>query len=542
MEMNLKIPMGYKVYEEKLTIDVNDVEKIFENKGGDYVSLIEKTNDNKAVITRHKVKCPHCNKTSGLYFRKLYAEVYDDKEVRKVRIQHWLDNFGTVFMGYDTSFFIDELRNFSGDFTCSECGFLSEKSDEFCEINLIVRESGFVLKRELRHLKDITDIKWTKENLLVSFPMYEQVVFDFESGLVNLGLISGDSVISKTVTNQNVDLSDDFLIATINKNRILKRLLKRIIEKITTHKILIDANELDFQKFVNITYFNGFPEEFYDAIPFKEGTTELDSSFVDLAKELRNPETAMELLKKSTIPDCKSIRKVFTSKSGLFFYIKECEMLYDFFKDVNVLTKVLKKDYIYSFLVDAHYYNLKPFFDDFATVCDKKTVIWLSDKLTSIKTYAVNYNSLSEYGKKAEQEKWLKKDKEFYYIIRGLLESNLSIPMHSVPENAINTTLGKYTFKWLRTKNDYTRAGKALGNCLTSWWSSSNPVAVVMMNEKIIAALEVAGNEVIQARKEHNDSIDENSELYKTISKWCEMQQIIIQLDNPDYYGMAAPF
>jgi hypothetical protein len=114
--------------------------------------------------------------------------------------------------------------------------------------------------------------------------------------------------------------------------------------------------------------------------------------------------------------------------------------------------------------------------------------------------------------------------------------------MHSVPENAINTTLGKYTFKWLRTKNDYTRAGKALGNCLTSWWSSSNPVAVVMMNEKIIAALEVAGNEVIQARKEHNDSIDENSELYKTISKWCEMQQIIIQLDNPDYYGMAAPF
>ena len=144
MEMNLKIPMGYKVYEEKLTIDVNDVEKIFENKGGDYVSLIEKTNDNKAVITRHKVKCPHCNKTSGLYFRKLYAEVYDDKEVRKVRIQHWLDNFGTVFMGYDTSFFIDELRNFSGDFTCSECGFSSEKSDEFCEINLTVRESGFV--------------------------------------------------------------------------------------------------------------------------------------------------------------------------------------------------------------------------------------------------------------------------------------------------------------------------------------------------------------------------------------------------------------
>ena len=29
MKVNLKIPMGYKVYEEKLTIDVNDIEKIF---------------------------------------------------------------------------------------------------------------------------------------------------------------------------------------------------------------------------------------------------------------------------------------------------------------------------------------------------------------------------------------------------------------------------------------------------------------------------------------------------------------------------------
>ena len=541
MKVNLKIPMGYKVYEEKSTIDVNDVEKIFKNKGEDYVSLIEKTNDNKAVITRHKVKCPHCNKTSGLYFRKLYAEVYDDEEARKVRIQHWLDNFGTVFMGYEAMYFIDELRNFSGDFTCRECGFLSEKSDEFCNVQLETKAETLTIKRELKHLMDITDINWTKENLLIKFPMYEQVVFDFESGLVRIELISGNETVSKVVTNNDIDTSGDSLVSLLNKNLGLKRFVKRIIEKITGQKILIDANELDFQRFVNVTYFNGFPEEFYDAIPFKEGTNELDESFKDTAEKLRNPMMALELLKKSNLPDCKSIRKLFINKSGLFFYIKECEMLYDFCKDVNILCRVLNRSYIYSFLVDVHYYNLKPFLEDFASVADKKMIIWLSERFKEITEYAINYGSLSEYGKRLEQKKWLSSEKDWDFIPFGTLEANLSIPMHPVPENAKIITIGEYKFKWLRTKNDYTQAGKTLENCLVTWRSSGSPVVVVIKNEKIIAALEISGDKIVQARQKNNAAIDENSNLYKTILNWCEKQQMIISLSE-FAYGDVAPF
>ncbi len=542
MKMNLKIPMGYKVYEEKLIIDVNDVEKIFENKGEDYVSLIEKTNDNKAIITRHRVRCPHCDKTSGLYFRKIYSEVYDDEEVRKTRIQHWLDNFGSVFMGYDTMFFIDELRDFSGDFTCSECGFMSEKSNGFCNVQLETKADTLTIKRELKHLKDITDINWSKENLLINFPMYEQIVFDFESGLVRIELISGKEAISRIITNNDVDTSGDSLVALLNRNLVLKRFVKRIIEKITNTKILIDANELDFQKLVNITYFNGFPAEFYDAIPFKEGTTELDESFKDIAGKLRNPMMAMELLRKSSLPDCKSIRKLFVNKSGLFFYIKECEMLYDFCKDVNILCRVLNKSYIYSFLVDIHYYNLKPFLEDFASVADKKMIIWLSDRFKGITEYAINYGSLSEYGKKIEQKKWFTDDKDWCFLPFGTLEANLSMPMHPVPENAKITTIGEYTFKWLRTKNDYTQAGKILENCLVAWRSGASPVVVVIKNEKIIAALEISDNKIVQARKKNNAAIDENSNLYKAILNWCEKQQMMISLSEFAFDDMAAPF
>jgi hypothetical protein len=174
------------------------------------------------------------------------------------------------------------------------------------------------------------------------------------------------------------------LLCLINRNRIIKRFIKRIIENITKREICFDINELDFQKFVNVTYFNGFPGEFYDALPFRKGTNEIDGSFENLVSRLRTPEMAMELLKESSLPDCKSVRKVFTTKSGLFFYIKECEMLYDFFKDINILCRVLKNQSIYSFLVDAHYYNLKPFFDDFAKTTDKKMMIWLSDELSEI--------------------------------------------------------------------------------------------------------------------------------------------------------------
>lgn len=539
MEMNLKIPMGYKVYEEEFEIDIQDVEKIFENKVDNYVSEIMRKDENHALIKRHTVKCPHCGKKSGLYFRKIYAEIYDNKSVRKEKIDEWRKSNNKYFMLWETMFFADELKDYSGDFTCTKCGLMSEKTKSFFEINLKTTETTLEIKRELKHIKDITEINWMKEILLVSFPMYERIVFDFENGITRLEIISGENIISKVVTNRNTDITEDSLISLINRNRVLKRLIKRIVEIHTGKKVGIEINELDFQKFVNITYFNGFPVEFYDAIPFREGTNELDGSFEDLASRLRTPEMAMKLLKESTLPDCKSVRKVFTSKSGLFFYIKECEMLYEFFKDINILCRVLKSPYIYSFLVDAHYYNLRVFFEDFARVTNKNKMIWLSENLSNIKNYAVNYNSLSNYGKRIEQQKWISNDKEYLYV-DGLLKANLSIPMHPVPENAKLTILGKYTFKWLRTKNDYTNAGEILKNCLVHWWSNDNPVVVVIMDEKIVAALEICDDKIIQARRSRNESIDENSELYKTISAWCELQQIRICID--EYNEWVAPF
>ena len=59
-----------------------------------------------------------------------------------------------------------------------------------------------------------------------------------------------------------------------------------------------------------------------------------------------NPANAIQLLERSSIPFCKSIKRLFAKRSGLFFYLKECEFLYGLFNDVNLFCTYMNEKYI----------------------------------------------------------------------------------------------------------------------------------------------------------------------------------------------------
>lgn len=531
MIMSLKIPLGYKVIENEELIELKKVVEVFKNKGENYISQIKKIGEN-ALVTRHRIRCPHCENLSGIYLPEIYEDVNNEPLRSEKEVEEWLSSENNLFTENAVMMSVSKLLKYSDEYLCEKCGLVSKKNEDFCELFIEIIDKELIVKRELKTLGEIADINWNVGELLVTFPMSEQLVFDFESGKVRIELISDKKVVSRVVTNNELKLDGHLLIDLISKNENLKRVLVKNFEEISGYKIPFELNELDFQMFVNLTFYNGFPKDFYDAIPFKSNKNVLDESFEELAEQLRNPLMAMNLLEKSTLPACKSIKKLFATRSGLFFYIKECEQLYAFFKDVNVLRNILSDECVFSELVDIHYHNCQPFFDDFGSVADKKMLVRVSKILGFLISYAIKYSSLSEYAKNSEKEKWSSAAEIAEEIFNSKFsEPGFSVPMHPVPANAKIETIGRYTFKWLRTKNEYTKAGKELENCLTMWYPSGNPVVTVLMDERMIASIEIEGENVIQARLKNNNSISVNSDLYKTICKWCGMQQINITND-----------
>lgn len=76
---------------------------------------------------------------------------------------------------------------------------------------------------------------------------------------------------------------------------------------------------------------------------------------------------------------------------------------------------------------------------------------------------------------------------------------NYSIRMHLPEEKIKNCNIDGYDFTWLKSSNDYIDAGHNLNNCLLDWKTTDSPVIVVKNKGEFVAAIEVAGNVIVQA-------------------------------------------
>jgi hypothetical protein len=161
----------------------------------------------------------------------------------------------------------------------------------------------------------------------------------------------------------------------------------------------------------------------------------------------------MKLLEKSSLPNTKSIRKLFAEKSVLFFYIKECEDLFSILKDLNLFCKLLNSNKTYMIVAIMHYFpGIKDLYKDY---CETKNAISLCNVLESnireITNQAIKYSVLSPIAKREEQNRWKKKgifggNNNYYWIDYNF---PFFTPMPAIPENIKNCIIDNYYFKWL---------------------------------------------------------------------------------------------
>ncbi len=524
---SLKIPLGYEIVQRIKIVDLYTAYEILRSRKQRHITVARRTGY-KAELVTHYIKCPHCSNKVYAYahYHNKNAVAYPKKS--KATIFEWSDVQPSLESEPDVELQIQEFKDFSGEYICPKCGYSSNKSNEYTELNIDYIYGKLLVKKSINNLSELVSLKWLSGTTAIEFPLYEQVVFDFESGKTYVQILNENNIICSTaITDSEADFSGDMLIALLSKNSIVKRKIKNCLEEITGYKMPFTTDELDIDKFVNFVRFAGFPKDFYEATPFWGGTRVLDESFKDITDNLRTPKDAMKLLEKTSLPFCKSVKRLFAKRSGLFFYIKECELLFSLVKDVNILCTYLKKPSIFHFLSMMHYYDcsVKVFLKDYLNVLGQKRFNTTFLPVDFYIHYAAFYGSLSVYVRKKEQQKWLEGD----IVVDGtkvLLykENNISVSFRASEKK--DMVVDKYRFKHLRTKRECVIAGEKMKNCLVNWDSYSNPVVIVYKGDKIVAAVEFLNGVLVQAKQCSNESIEPDSDLYNVIEKWCKINNI----------------
>ena len=145
---------------------------------------------------------------------------------------------------------------------------------------------------------------------------------------------------------------------------------------------------------------------------------------------------------------------------------------------------------------------------------------------------AMEYAVSSSAKRAQEQKKWSEKS----YFLRNPtifeVDHVFSVPMSTQADHSRNCRIDHYSFRRLCTSMDFEVAGTALNNCLINWKPENNPVTVVCRQNRILAAIEVEDNRVIQALGENNQGIDPHDPLYTAIEKWCKRFQISLGVNN----------
>ena len=239
----------------------------------------------------------------------------------------------------------------------------------------------------------------------------------------------------------------------------------------------------------------------------------------------------MQMIKNSSLPYVKSVKRIFTNNQGLFFYIKECEKIYDVLKDVNLLCRVLLCADVYRILSNMHKYNGYICF--YKDLCKKEGKTTFCDLLISyneqLNSCAEAYCSMSEYRKKKYLSEFEKKQ-NIYRRYAHEVKTDFSLPVPQMPEHIKDCVIGQYAFSSLKTKREYVTTGEKLRNCLEYWIDySDNPIEIVLFQGEPVAAIEVEKDKVVQIRKRKNESIERKSPLFNAIKKWCRKHNLSME-------------
>lgn len=540
--VQLNIPMGYCLNEKSVELSIDQAQNILLSKKQKTNTRAER-DDYKVTMKQHYIQCPFCYHKIPAYareFNKAFScHLTTDKRVHKNVILDWTSQQMTIFEEERKPLFLSRVVDVATDLTCPNCKNTMHYSDKTRLVELKHDNHKVFIRAEVLDIMELLSLPCLSSGeVRVEFPLFEVACFNFRNGhsYIRLETPEGKCIAVRDLTSNKYAWTSGAVYNAISKNKYVRRIARNMFSDEWQSKIPFFPSELGVNEMRMLTMYVGYDRKFYSAIPFVKGSLAVDESFEIQARKMRYANDIVSLYKKSELPNMKSIKKILFDNEGLFFYLEECERLWELFNDPNYFVTLFKEPEIYQILSDLH---MRPmifeFLKDYLKTGRTKRLLKLIHKYWhSVCRYAVNYSSMSKHMRNSEQAKWIKH--ESGSTIGGF--PNFAIPMCNPTERIRDCSIDEFEFTWLKNSVDYEEAGKALNNCLRDWSTYNYPVVCVRKGGKIIAALEVRNDFVFQAFTSNNDSLRKIPGLLKAYYKWHAKNNLsdkYVPLPRADY-------
>ena len=521
MKEQIDLKAGFFPVEHKTLLSFDQCASYLSSKRNRHISYVEEC-DRGVIVTHHAHRCPHCGK-------EIFAYDHEEDDLpSREDIAEWCDLQLDMFSDTkkDPLIFRSPSKN-KELFFCPRCGVTQHYSEDIIPLQLEIEKSTVSLTRPIQGIDQLLEIPWLKViGLNGTETLFEKISFDLQSGTARLSIENeeGFSPASRFLVQRASVEELGFFGLVLRHNRIVKRKLKKAFQSFHPTPIPFTLRELDFNHFLQLTMFVGFPRSFYDAIPWDRRTGWIMEDFHFPSSLLHSPENAMKIMAKKDLPMTKSVKRIFAETPGLFFYLPECKKLWELLSDLNYFCALLRLDHIFYILATLHQYpGAFVFCEDYQRIRGSRGLLLaLKNHFLVISSCAITYSALSPCAREQMQED-IRQDRDLGYCLQIRPQSiSFSYPLSPLPFDGKEINVGDYSFKWLKNTADCRRASIELVNCLAEWNGLKNPVADVLDGREYVAAIEVQKDEVIQFLGKENCAIEENTPLYSTIQKWAK--------------------
>lgn len=507
---------GYRVFEEKFLYDFDSVCKSLKETDLKEISSVAIRND-KIEILKKQWCCPVCgNKQYIKRKSKISAACIEDKIVCP-----------------NLFYFPNVLNAECGEgkkpiYICEHCGSAAHAENKL--YNFAVSCQNMTIKTELE-INDIEGILNTEmldgdiTHLIHAMPVFECLYLDLNEGGVTLQIEDAKGgIFAKTNDLNKIQAlkSTCFFELLFHYSALKSLIIKAFSEVWANCDFPFTAEDLNLELLFCIVKFINYPfSDFYYCVPYDETNINLFPSFQDISKKMHRYDDLPALFSSSGLPKAKSLKRYLFTNPEYFFYLEELKKLWQRIKDINLFMTVMKSKWIFYFLSQIHTYGkVFAYFDAFIKHNSVKSfcnfIVRHPERLIS---NAIGYLSISDENKMYYEPIYVNKNFKRYN------EKFFNIPMARMNERIKSCSIDGYDFTVLKSKCEYLQTGKQLENCLVRWDCTDNPVVAVKKNNKIVGAVEIGENRVIQANGYDNTRID-NTDFYPAFLKFCKKYRL----------------
>ena len=521
-EMMISVPDGYTVKEDCCEMPMDQaVVLLCSEQQKNYACAVRKEDGTVARLIQLWYVCPYC----GEKFSDPSSFQAKNREKNKLipveKIHDWAYPLSEKFFAPKI-----ELTAFDRQAEavfCPHCGRICEPYYESHDFQLEEDEKKFSLRYEISDLWELLDLtKEIQSETCFEFPIYEKITFYREQHRVIFKICSEKrtTILTRDITQMPSIWHRASVYRLGFRYKQVLQAVRHWLEKEWEKDFPFQNDELTAERLALLVRYPGFGRSFYDAIPFQNGSLDLNPSFEDSAFFLCSPKRAREALKISSLPQIHSVRKLFFEQQGLFFYLKECELLWQMLKDPNLLCRTLQIKHIFRILSDLH---TRPgiffFLRDF---CHAKGRGILVNKMKQ------NWDLLSRLafhyvpGNKHMRKEILTGK---YQRVRSLLlQQEYSIPICADTNGIEDIRINGFWFHIIRTRSECRRVGRELHNCLSEIDEEAMEISTlvcIQSDEKTVGAIEVEQGEITQAYTAYNDPIGIVPGLQEATELWA---------------------